>query len=144
MRVTMWCFLVFRPSKCRNAHIQPQFWSIWSVFPNDSENLTKVCYINEKKLRNSELGGSSGCYLPCVHELKDCCEVGEWHVLPRSDQHSKRRQTSGWVVARVDRRRCTCGKNNNITPVNSLTGSQERLQLFFLFQHFALLCHGHL
>ena len=41
------------------------------------------------------------CYLPGVHELKDGCEVGEWHVLARSDQHSKKRQTSGWVGTQV-------------------------------------------
>ena len=43
------------------------------------------------------------CYLPGVHELKDGCEVGEGHVLARSDQHSKRRQdkTSGWVGTQV-------------------------------------------
>ena len=34
------------------------------------------------------------CYLPGVHELKDGCEVGEGHVLARSDQHSKKRKTS--------------------------------------------------
>ena len=33
-----------------------------------------------------------------------------------------------WVYIRVDRRRSTCGKNNNTTAVNSLRGSQERLQ----------------
>ena len=27
--------------------------------------------------------------------------MGEWHVLARSDQHSKRRQTSGWVGPQV-------------------------------------------
>ena len=41
------------------------------------------------------------CYLPGVHELKDGCEVGEGHVLAKSDQHSNRKQTSGWVGAQV-------------------------------------------
>ena len=44
------CF--FQPSKCRNTHFYPQIWSIWPIFPNDSESLPKVCYINWK---NSEI-----------------------------------------------------------------------------------------
>ena len=44
----MWYILVFQPSKCRNSHFQPQIWSIWHIFPNDSESLSKVCYINWK------------------------------------------------------------------------------------------------
>ena len=53
-------FVVFQPSKCRNAQIQPQIRSIWPIYPNDSESLPKVCYIKRKnseilsKLRNSE------------------------------------------------------------------------------------------
>ena len=35
------------------------------------------------------------------------------------------------MPSRVDRRRCTCGKNDNTTHLNSLRGSQERLQQFF-------------
>ena len=27
--------------------------------------------------------------------------MGEWHVLAKSDQHSKKRQTSGWVSTQV-------------------------------------------
>ena len=56
----MWYFVVFQPSKCKKTHFQPQIWSIWPIFPNDSESLPKVCYIKRKnseilsKLRNSE------------------------------------------------------------------------------------------
>ena len=56
----MWYFVVFQPSKCRKTHFQPQIWSIWPIFPNDSESLPKVCYIKRKnteilsKRRNSE------------------------------------------------------------------------------------------
>ena len=70
MRVQMWYFEVFRPFKCTNAHIQPQFWSIWSIFPIDSESLPEVRYINWKnseilgKLKNSEPGGAS-----CVAQM---------------------------------------------------------------------------
>ena len=49
-----------------------------------------------------------------------------------------------WLYNRVDRRRWTCGKNNNTTPVNSLRGSQKRLQYFFLFKHVVSYSHGHL
>ena len=61
----MWYIVVFQPSKCRNTHFQPQIWSIWPIFPNDSESLPKVCYINWKnseilsKLRISEPVGVS-------------------------------------------------------------------------------------
>ena len=61
----MWYIVVFQPSKCRNTHFQPQIWSIWPIFPNDSESLPKVCYINWKnseilsKLRNYESAGGS-------------------------------------------------------------------------------------
>ena len=56
----------FQPSKCKKTHLQPQIWSIWPIFPNDSESLPKVCYIKRKnseilsKLRNSEPVGASG------------------------------------------------------------------------------------
>ena len=55
----------FQPSKCRITHFQPQIWSTWPIFPNDSESVPKVCYINWKnseilsKLGNSEPGGVS-------------------------------------------------------------------------------------
>ena len=44
----MWYFVVFQPSQCRNTHFEPQIWWIWPIFPNDSESLPKVCYINWK------------------------------------------------------------------------------------------------
>ena len=56
----MWYFVVFQPSKCKKTHFQPQIWSIWPIFPKDSESLPKFCYIKRKnseilsKLRNSE------------------------------------------------------------------------------------------
>ena len=56
----MWYLVVFQPSKRKKTHLQPQIWSIWPIFPNDSECLPKVCYIKRKnseilsKLRNSE------------------------------------------------------------------------------------------
>ena len=46
----MWYIVVFQPSKCRNTHFQLQIWSIWPIFPNDSESLL----YKTKKLRNSE------------------------------------------------------------------------------------------
>ena len=61
----MWYIVVFQPSKCKKTHFQPQIWSIWPIFPNDSESLPKVCYIKQKnskilsKLRNSESAGGS-------------------------------------------------------------------------------------
>ena len=64
--VKMWYFVSFQPSKCRNTHIQPQIWSFWPIFPNNSESLPNFCYINWKKseilskLRNSEPAGVSG------------------------------------------------------------------------------------
>ena len=66
----MWYIVVFQPSKCRNTNSQPQIWSIWPIFPNDSESLPKVCYINWKnseilsKLRISEPAEVSDCNLP--------------------------------------------------------------------------------
>ena len=67
----MWYFVVFQPSKCKKTHFQPQIWSIWPIFPNDSESLPKFCYIKQKnseilsKLRNSESAGGSGQNRPC-------------------------------------------------------------------------------
>ena len=61
----MWYFVVFQPSKCKKTHFQPQIWSIWPIFPKDSESLPKFCYIKRKnseilsKLRNSESAGGS-------------------------------------------------------------------------------------
>ena len=46
--VKMWYFVVFQPSKCRNSHIQPQIWSFWPIFPENSESMPKVWYINWK------------------------------------------------------------------------------------------------
>ena len=44
----MWDFVVLQPSKWKKTHFQPQIWSIWPIFPNDSESLPKVCYIKWK------------------------------------------------------------------------------------------------
>ena len=71
----MWYIVVFQPFKCGNAHFQPQIWSIWPIFPNDSESLPKVCYINWKnseilsKLRNSESAGGSAPYCVALCQL---------------------------------------------------------------------------
>ena len=54
----MW--LVLRPSKCKKTHFQPKIWSIWPIFPNDSESLPKVCYIQRK---NSEIRSRLGALL---------------------------------------------------------------------------------
>ena len=54
----MWYFVVFQPSKCKKTHFQPQIWSIWPIFPNDSESLPKFCYIKQKTQKfwvNSEI-----------------------------------------------------------------------------------------
>ena len=54
---TLWFFNL--PS-AKKTHFQPQIWSIWPIFPKDSESLPKFCYIKRKnseilsKLRNSE------------------------------------------------------------------------------------------
>ena len=48
MRVKVCYFVVYQPSKCSFAYIQPQIWSILPIYPNDSESLSKVCYINWK------------------------------------------------------------------------------------------------
>ena len=74
MRVKMWYCVVFWPSKCRNAHIQPQFWSIWSIFPNNSESLTKVCYINWK---DSEILSRVGALYLCA------TVIGQWTYICR-------------------------------------------------------------
>ena len=65
---TLWFFNL--PLK-KKTHFQPQIWSIWPIFPNDSESLPKVFYIKQKtseilsKLRNSESGGGSGYLFSC-------------------------------------------------------------------------------
>ena len=65
----MWYFVVFQPSKCKKTHFQPQIWSIWPIFPNDSESLPKICYIKRKnseilsKRRNSESAEGSADHL---------------------------------------------------------------------------------
>ena len=56
----MWYFVVFQPSKCKKTHFQPQIWSIWPIFPNDSESLPKFCYIKQK---NSEILSRLGALL---------------------------------------------------------------------------------
>ena len=72
----MWYFVVFQPSKWKKTHFQPQIWSIWPIFPNDSESLPKVCYIKWKnseilsKLRNSESVGGSGPVGPLARPVQ--------------------------------------------------------------------------
>ena len=81
----MWHIVVFQPFKCQKTHFQPQIWSIWPIFPNDSESLPKVCYIKRKsseilsKCRNSESAGGSGVQmwslrLPAVVQESLQCE----------------------------------------------------------------------
>ena len=97
----MWYFVVFQPSKCKKTHFQPQIWSIWPIFPNDSESLPKVCYIKWNnsdilsKLRNSESAGGSvmniilfpkidwlwilfGCPKMNVYEYDYCSATRKW------------------------------------------------------------------
>ena len=67
----MWYFVVFQPSKCRKTHFQPQIWSIWPIFPIDSESLPKVCYINWKTQKiwvNSEFPSRVGPLAP-THQI---------------------------------------------------------------------------
>ena len=81
----MWYFVVFQPSKCKKTHFQPQIWSIWPIFPKDSESLPKFCYIKRKnseilsKLRNSELVGVSASWLnlPPQYNCFEKCR-GSW------------------------------------------------------------------
>ena len=76
----MWYFVVLQPSNCNKSHFQPQIWSIWPIFPNDSESLPKFCYIKRKnseilnKLRNSESAGGS------VHDSVDNYSMGQRHL----------------------------------------------------------------
>ena len=44
------------------------------------------------------------------------------------------------VTTRVDRQSMTCVKNNSTSNFCSLSGTQERIQLFFLSKQFAFLC----
>ena len=65
----MWYFVVFQPSECKKTHFQRRIWSIWPIFPNDSESLPKVCYIKQKnseilsKCINSESAGGSAAWV---------------------------------------------------------------------------------
>ena len=75
----MWYIVVFQPSKFKKTHFQPQIWSIWPIFPNDSESLPKVCYIKRKnseilsKRRNSESAGGSDQYRRQHQVERSCC-----------------------------------------------------------------------
>ena len=107
----MWYFVVFQPSKCKKTHFQPQIWSIWPIFPNDSESLPKVCYIKRKnseilsKLRNSESAGGSAAKVAelkratcSLHMRKRNCETMfpdlEWNSQYRyHDEKSRGLQT---------------------------------------------------
>ena len=51
-------FSTFQVEKQWNTHFQPQILSTWPIFPNDSESLPKVCYINWKKTQKFWAGGS--------------------------------------------------------------------------------------
>ena len=84
----MWYFVVFQPSKCKKTHFQPQIWSIWPIFPKDSESLPKFCYIKRKnseilsKLRNSEPVGASGHWISSsTHGCKGKQVVASWIYL---------------------------------------------------------------
>ena len=78
----MWYFVVFQPSKCKKTHFQP-LWSIWPIFPNDSESQPKFCYIKQK---NSEILSRLGALpipmepiLAGVHEeLKKIKSKSNW------------------------------------------------------------------
>ena len=52
MRVKICYFVVFQPTKRKNANSQLQIWSSLPIYPNDSQSLPKVCYISWK---NSEI-----------------------------------------------------------------------------------------
>ena len=73
----MWYFLVLQPSKCNKTHFQPQIWSIWPIFPNDSESLPKFCY---KKWKNSEILSRLGALVVicCIKSISYKREW--WHV----------------------------------------------------------------
>ena len=68
----------FSTFQVKEIHFQPQIWSIWPIFPNDSESLPKVCYIKRKnseilsKLRNSEPVGVSASLIQKekYHQIK--------------------------------------------------------------------------
>ena len=75
----MWYFVVFQPSKWKKTHLQPQIWSIWPIFPDDSESLPKVSYIKRKnseilsKRRNSESAEGSALWPKCNPDLVFSC-----------------------------------------------------------------------
>ena len=74
----MWYFVVFQPSKCKN-HFQPWIWSIWPIFPNDSESLL----YKTKRLRNSEsAGGSAWKQLLGILISHEWSKSQKLHVFP--------------------------------------------------------------
>ena len=80
--VNMWYLVGFQPSKCRNTHIQPQIWSFWPIFPENSESLPKVCYINWKKLsRLGSLGPGPGHYHVPSSESRVGGGLGVWKTI---------------------------------------------------------------
>ena len=126
----MWYIVVFQPSKCRNTHFQPQIWSTWPIFPNDSESLPKVCYIKRKnseilsKLRNSEPAGGSvsrrkkvspyiswKCHVKTkansyhdfnhIHCVNDPLSRRLAHLISRFQFHFLWVWTAGWVKIRL-------------------------------------------
>ena len=73
MRVKMYYFVVFQPSKCENVHIQHQIQSILPICLNDPESLQKVCYINWKKTGsgyNTKCRDTRDWPLYCQHFLQ--------------------------------------------------------------------------
>ena len=80
--VKMWYFVGFQPSQCRNTHIQPQIWSFWPIFPENSESLPKVCYINWKKLsRLGSLGPGPGHHHVPSSESRVGGGLGVWKTI---------------------------------------------------------------
>ena len=70
----MWYIVVFQPFKCRNTNSQPQIWSIWPIFPNDSESLPKVCYIKQKNSEIlSRLGALGRGFFPYSCNIDNFC-----------------------------------------------------------------------
>ena len=87
----MWHFVVFQPSKCKKTHFQPQIWSIWPIFPNDSESLPKVCYVKRKNseimsfCRNSESAGGSEERKQQITRISSSITKGPWGVVTSDD-----------------------------------------------------------
>ena len=83
----------FQTSKCRNTNSQPQIWSIWPIFPNDSESLPKVCYIKRKnseilsKCRNSESAEGSDLNICGISLLDPPWEDNRGYSLLVQDFH---------------------------------------------------------